>query len=352
MNCQKQRAEEGIETTGSSIIKAHPTLPKKDQQSVTSEHKLAETSTVCVDGKTSSIPEPAKKDNQKPSLNEKVLHSNKELFQQKAQEVKDEKSEKQMKRGPESTARSIPPPQAEVPKQQSSFFGFGISTGKSQPTSSKSSESTTGKLFGFAGLTETARSRSPSPQSMTNASGKFLGFGSTMFSSASNLISSALQDESSPPASCKGSTVSQSSTPPTSRKGSIVPTAEPKASISKKLDDKPVEKKIEEPRAIPESMEVTVLPKSPSKASQPTCPLCKVELNVGSKELPNYNTCTECKDMVCNLCGFNPMPHLAEVRHFSGYYIMILYAVWFSFSNTWLNASLKLVDKLTELYLM
>ncbi|KAK3549144.1 hypothetical protein QTP70_033349 [Hemibagrus guttatus] len=327
MNCQKQRVEGGVEPTGSSVINPHPTLPKKDQQLATSDHKLVETSTVRVDGKTSSIPETAKKGHQKPSLNEDVPPSNKELPQQKVQEQKDEKSQKQMKKGPDSPARSNPPSQTEVPKQQSSFFGFGVSTGKSQPTPSKSSESTTGKLFGFAGLTETARSRSPSPQSMTNAPGKFLGFGSTIFSSASNLISSALQDESSPPLSRKGSTVSQSSTPPTSRKGSIVPTAEPKAPISKKLDDKPVEKKIEEPNetkdkssvsekqeAMPESVEVTVLPKSPFKASQPTCPLCKVDLNVGSKELPNYNTCTECKDVVCNLCGFNPMPHLAEIN--------------------------------------
>lgn len=317
--------------------------PTRDQQPDTSDHKLAETSTVLVDGKTSSIPEAAKKDHQKPSLNEDVPSSIKELPQQKAQEQKDEKSQKQMKKGPESPARSTSPSQAEVPKQHSSFFGFGVSTGKSQPTPSKSSESTTRKLFGFAGLTETARSRSPSPQSMTNAPGKILGFGSTIFSSASNLISSALQDESSPPLSRKGSTVSQSSTPPTSRKGSIAPTAEPKAPILKKLDDKPVEKKTEEPtvskvkssvsekkEVMPESAEVTVLPNSPSKASQPTCPLCKVDLNVGSKELPNYNTCTECKDMVCNLCGFNPIPHLAEVSYFSVYYIMIFYAVWFS----------------------
>lgn len=352
MNCQKQRAEGGIEPIGSSMIKPHTTLTKKDSQSPTSEHKLAETSTVWVDGKTSSVPEAGKKDHQKPSLNENVPPPKKELPQQKAQEEKDEKSQKQVTKGIESPARSTPPSQADVPKQQSGFFGFGVSSGKSQPASSKSSELTTEKLFGFAGPTETARSPSPSPQSMTNASGKFLGFGSTIFSSASNLISSALQDESSPPVSRKGSTVSQSSTPPTSRKGSIVPTGEPKALISKMLDDKLVEKKIGEPHvikakssvtekqeAMPESVEVTVLLKSPSKASQPTCPLCKVDLNVGSKEHPNYNTCTECKDMVCNLCGFNPMPHLAEVSHFSGDYIMILYAVW-----------LKHPDEVTELF--
>lgn len=340
MNCQKQRAEGGIESTGSSVIKPHPTLPKKD--SPTSEHKLAETCTVYVDGKTSSVPEEAKKAEQNPILNENMPPPKKELTQQKAQEEKAEKCQKQVTKGIESPATSTPPSLAEIPKQQSSFFGFGVSTGKSQPTSSKSSESTTGKLFGFAGLTETARSRSPSPQSRTNVPGKFLGFGSTIFSSASNLISSALQDESSPPVSRKGSTVSQPSTPLTSRKGSVVPTGGPKAPISMKLDDKRIEKKIEKSdlnkakssvtekqEDMPESMEVTMLPKSPSKASQPTCPLCKVELNVGSEELPNYSRCTECKDMACNLCGFNPMPHLAEVSHFSGDHIMLFCSLVF-----------------------
>ncbi|KAK2842186.1 hypothetical protein Q5P01_012386 [Channa striata] len=32
---------------------------------------------------------------------------------------------------------------------------------------------------------------------------------------------------------------------------------------------------------------------------------------MGSKDPPNYNTCTECKTTVCHLCGFNPMPHTA-----------------------------------------
>ncbi|XP_053356073.1 protein piccolo [Clarias gariepinus] len=320
INCQKQRAEESIEPTGSFIINPQPTLLKKDSQLPTLENKLADSSLVCVGVKTPSVSAAAKEDHQKSSLNENVLSSNNDLPQQNEQEEKPRKSQKQVVKGTASPGRSTPPSQAKVPQQQSSFFGFG----KSQPATSKSSESTTGKRFGFAGLTETARSRSPSPQSMTNVPGKFLGFGSSIFSSASTLISSALQDESSPPVSRKASVVSQSSTPPSSRKGSIVPTGEPKTTMAKKLDDKSVEKKMEEPNvtkaessvtekqeAIPESVKVFALTK-PSKSSQPTCPLCKVEINVGLKEPPNYNTCTECKVMVCNLCGFNPMPHLAE----------------------------------------
>ncbi|XP_035887396.1 LOW QUALITY PROTEIN: protein bassoon [Phyllostomus discolor] len=43
-----------------------------------------------------------------------------------------------------------------------------------------------------------------------------------------------------------------------------------------------------------------------------TCPLCQAELNMGGKGPANYNTCTTCKLQVCNLCGFNPTPHLVE----------------------------------------
>ncbi|KAM8799607.1 protein bassoon [Eudromia elegans] len=42
------------------------------------------------------------------------------------------------------------------------------------------------------------------------------------------------------------------------------------------------------------------------------CPLCQAELNVGSGEPSNYKSCTSCGQQVCNLCGFNPTPHLVE----------------------------------------
>ncbi|XP_037388101.1 protein bassoon isoform X1 [Pygocentrus nattereri] len=46
-----------------------------------------------------------------------------------------------------------------------------------------------------------------------------------------------------------------------------------------------------------------------------TCPLCKTELNVGvPTEPPNYNHCTQCHAQVCNMCGFNPTPHLTEKK--------------------------------------
>lgn len=57
----------------------------------------------------------------------------------------------------------------------------------------------------------------------------------------------------------------------------------------------------------------TAKPKTMPK-ERATCPLCQAELNMGSKGPANYNTCTTCKLQVCNLCGFNPTPHLVEVR--------------------------------------
>ncbi|XP_060060668.1 protein bassoon isoform X2 [Erinaceus europaeus] len=63
-----------------------------------------------------------------------------------------------------------------------------------------------------------------------------------------------------------------------------------------------------EQQAIPKA---TAKPKTVPK-ERAACPLCQAELNVGSKGPANYNTCTTCKLQVCNLCGFNPTPHLVE----------------------------------------
>ncbi len=186
--------------------------------------------------------------------------------------------------------------------------------------------------FGFGG----ARSRSPSPQPAVSAvSGKVLGFGSSFLSTASNLISSAVQDEPSttPPTSRKGSSVSETTPPPGSRKGSTVsqslfnnnttypssrkvsettqgsqkaqPSKDTKQSIGQKQEEKtPSLQQAKEPsNTVKED-------KSETHISM-VCPLCKVEL-----KKDQYNSCTECKNIVCNLCGFNPMPHENEVRKY------------------------------------
>lgn len=221
--------------------------------------------------------------------------------------------------------------EADQQKQEGGFFGFG-----------------------FGGAKDKARSRSPSPQPAESVSGKVFGFGSSFLSSASNLITSAVQDEPpgpqspsrkgsiqaqppSQPASRKGSVQAQPPSQPASRKGSIQaqppsqppsrkgsvqaqPTTKVPSAIDIKqsaLADQKLEEKKPEARKAVEPAQVktpSTLPKTESSMkSVQSCPLCKVDLNMGSKDPPNYNTCTECKNMVCNLCGFNPMPHLTEV---------------------------------------
>lgn len=210
-------------------------------------------------------------------------------------------------------------------------------------------------FFGFGG----ARSRSPSPKPASAVSGKILGFGTSFLSSASDLISSAVMDEPSttPPVSHKGSSVSQSSisstTPPSSRKGSAVsqtlfkttlPTPHKGSSVAqtsnktgssasmpvssrkgteisqdimtetkKSSNDKAEEEKFQEqqqPKTLLEKVKESAAVDKSSHQLPKTCPLCLTDIK---KDLPNYSTCTECKSIVCNLCGFSPMPHETEV---------------------------------------
>nr|XP_029490935.1 protein piccolo-like [Oncorhynchus nerka] len=201
------------------------------------------------------------------------------------------KPQQEPPKGGTSPAKSVPTLQAKPPKQESGGFFGGFGGPKSQ-ISSKPEDSVSGKVFGF---------------------------GSSIFSSASTLITSAVQDEphTTPPGSPKGSAAAQASP-------KMLPTKETKPPAAQKAE----EKKAEQPQQakVPPSVQVNVdkppseppkgtAPYQPSpKAGQSTCPLCKVELNMGSRDPPNYNTCTECKNTVCNLCGFNPMPHVTEVN--------------------------------------
>lgn len=71
------------------------------------------------------------------------------------------------------------------------------------------------------------------------------------------------------------------------------------------------------PGAHPEAPGKTAGPPIKQGTGKPAagiCPLCKTtQLNVGSKDPPNYNNCTECKNQVCSLCGFSPPD--SAVRH-------------------------------------
>lgn len=220
--------------------------------------------------------------------------------------------------------------QSQHPKQQNQ-----VAKGISKPESTNKESD----FFGFG-----RRSRSPSPQPAL--SGKVLGFGSSLFSSASNLISSAVQDgvPSTPPTSRKGSSASQTSenTLPTapgsskktemsnkillssSKVSSQDPSEEKASNISKaptKHGDKREMQEMKSQGDISASPLASILKdetlSDSTKTSETTqalpkvCPLCKEEIK---KEPPNYNICTECKSTVCNLCGFNPIPEKTEVR--------------------------------------
>lgn len=46
---------------------------------------------------------------------------------------------------------------------------------------------------------------------------------------------------------------------------------------------------------------------APASGTESLCPICKnTKLNFQSKEPPNHNICTQCKSVVCSMCGFSP----------------------------------------------
>lgn len=152
----------------------------------------------------------------------------------------------------------------------------------------------TGGFFGLGGTKKQTDAAKPT-ESVT---GKMFGFGSSIFSSASTLISS--EAKTTPPGSPKMPAMKDS-----------------KSSTAKKpeLDGKQGQQQAKSLSSVEPLKKATAFQVA-SKVGQSSCPLCKVELTVGSKDPPNYNTCTQCKNNVCNQCGFNPMPNIQEVRYF------------------------------------
>lgn len=215
-----------------------------------------------------------------------------------------------------STGQTAPPsPQPPKPQEQSRRFSLNLGSisdvPKSQPTTPQ--ETVTGKLFGF---------------------------GASIFSQASNLISTAGQPGSHsqggpaaptkqvPPSQPPASQGPPKSTAPPAPAKAIPVKKETKALVAEKLEPKAeqvstVKRTETEKKPLPTKdskpstaePQKAVLPPKLEEVPKPesACPLCKTKLNIGSKDPPNFNTCTECKKEVCNLCGFNPTPHLTEV---------------------------------------
>ncbi|KAM7378294.1 hypothetical protein PAMA_013271 [Pampus argenteus] len=229
-------------------------------------------------------------------------------------------------------------------KQESSFFGGlgGISLGGLTDTakpaaSSQSAESVTGKLFsGFGGLMESSKPQAQAaPKQEESVAGKLFGgfggltesakppaaasqvfsFGSSFLSSATNLVTGENEKATdSPPDSPidSGPGSLPDSGPGSPPDSPFSAPGSPPDSDS--APDTPPAKSKKAPRTI--SLEREEMVPEPAPVSGPitkqSCPLCNVDLNMGSADTPNYSLCTQCKKTVCNLCGFNPTPHLGE----------------------------------------
>lgn len=184
---------------------------------------------------------------------------------------------------------------------------------------------------GFLSSSNPKPSHAPSKTAET-VTGKMLGFGSSLFGSASTLITSAVQESrTTPPNSCKMSAPAQvsdkmsASEIPPKTQASVSPKTAVRKEVKPPTAQKPVtEKKEDKPlQAQVTNIAQTKGDRGLSEPGRPdfapegrtsTCPLCKADLNLGSKEPANYKTCTECKTLVCSKCGFSPMPSLKEVR--------------------------------------
>lgn len=178
--------------------------------------------------------------------------------------------------------------------------------------------------------------KSPRAASKTTeaVTGKMLGFGSSLFSSASTLITSAVQESRTPPTSRKMSAPAQVSdkmstsevspkpSPPVSPRMTSTKETKPAAGqkpLLEKIQDQPQQAKPSPSEKDRTADRETAKPArnedalAAPKVGKSTCPLCKADLNTGSRDPSNYNSCTECKMTVCNKCGFSPMPSVKEV---------------------------------------
>lgn len=189
--------------------------------------------------------------------------------------------------------KKVSPASAQKPVPQKSPDLSGRK--QSHPTSTTQEEPK--GLFGFS-------SSKPHPDSGKPAEslgGKMFGFGSSIFSSASTLINSTTQEEpkAAPPVSPKTTVTKDTKSPSAQRREqekNVEQVQQPKTS------------QMQQVKAETSKLKDAVGSPGIPKETQSTCPLCKANLNVGSKEPPNYKTCTECKHTVCSQCGFNPMP--------------------------------------------
>ncbi|CAM2098621.1 unnamed protein product [Caretta caretta] len=248
----------------------------------------------------------------------------------------------QMKEDPKKTQIKVTPkPDAkQVPKGQQAAVGPKPTPVQPTPQPQqpqRAQEQPRRFSLNLGGITDTPKPQPTTPQE--TVTGKLFGFGASIFSQASNLISTSGQQgaqssgpllgpatkQPPPPSqvpskeasqaqpSLKAAPVKKEAKPPVAEKSQPPKTDNIVTVKGSVLEKKPIAAKDSKPQiaeskksAGPPGLEKITLPKS-------TCTLCKTGLNIGSKDPPNFNTCTECKNIVCNLCGFNPMPHIVEI---------------------------------------
>lgn len=168
---------------------------------------------------------------------------------------------------------------------------------KDSIASAAAAQPESGALFGFGGS-----KIQPKAEKSESVTGKMFGFGSSIFGSASALITSAVQDQpkTTPPVSPKMSPAKEIKQPAAQKTEPPQQTKKPQTAKDK------VEK-------VPTELPNAAVSQTAVKPDMASCPLCKAELNMGTKSPSNYSTCTSCKNIVCNQCGFNPMPNESNV---------------------------------------
>ncbi|ELW56307.1 Protein piccolo [Tupaia chinensis] len=279
----------------------------------------------------------------RPASDSKIISQPEPSSESKVQKQVDPIQKKEEPKKAQS--KMSPKPDAKpMPKGSPTPPGPRLTSGQTAPASqqpTKPQEQSRRFSLNLGSITDAPKSQPTTPQE--TVTGKLFGFGASIFSQASNLISTAGQpgphSQSGPGASTKQAPLpsqppaSQGPPKSTGQGPSAAPAKvmpmkkETKAPVTEKLEPKveqaPTVKRTEAEMKVPPVKDSKPLAAEPQKTDLPlkpektpklelTCPLCKTELNIGSQDPPNFNTCTECKKQVCNLCGFNPTPHLTE----------------------------------------
>ena len=235
--------------------------------------------------KVSPSPEPQKKVISESAGSPQIKQSMPTVSQNKDEVAKGQDGQKQ----------SSPSPGQKTPQDSRKTTGPQKPPDQTNQTGRKqSTQQESGGFFGFGGS-----KAQPDAKPEESVTGKMFGFGSSIFNSASTLITT-------PPVSPKMAAAKDTKQPVVQK-----PEQEKKLEQTQQTMASPsVQAKVDKaPSEPPKAAASQAAP----NAGQSTCPLCKLGLNMGSKDPPNYNTCTECKNTVCNQCGFNPMPAKSEV---------------------------------------